>query len=224
MQVALIATSILFMVAAIACKKDDKKAPPTNTEVLIEANNNKALGKYSGVLIGSSGYFSVELRTSGSTATVRFDGTTYTMNGQAAVEDGKAVTNYVFQKDAVKLTFSVGADGKSPTVKIDIPGHKVYAAINKETTTYKTESFIGKIRDSSRRRDITPVALTISNNNISGYMKLDTQYFSLSGKMLEAGKLTVTSPYAPGKTLEATLSNNKVSGGAMYTFDLSKTN
>lgn len=212
---------VLSMALITSCKKSVADKPADDTDVLIEANNHKALGKYSGILIGSSGYYFVELRTTGSKATIRFDGATYVLDGQGNIEDGKAVTNYEFQKGDVKLTFTVTADGKSPSVKIEIPGHRVYATINKDTTIYNTDSFVGQIRDSARNRDITPVAINISNNNITGYMKVDTAYYTLNGK-LEAGKLNITTPYAPGKTLDAVLNNNQVSGGFMYTFFLSK--
>lgn len=124
----LMATITTCVFAFAACKKDKDNSPNNNSEVLTEANNNKAFGKYSGILIGSSGYYSIELRASGSKATVVFD--------------GKAITNYTLQKDDVKITFSVSADGKSPGVKISIPGHTVYATVNKETTVYQTQRLL----------------------------------------------------------------------------------
>lgn len=214
-----------FMVINIllfsSCKKDDDNNP--NTEVLIEANNNKALGKYSGILIGSIGNYSIEVRTSGSKAIVVFDGTKYTLDGQGIIEEGKAIANYIFQNNLVKITFSVSADGKNPNVKIEIPGHKVYTTVNKETTIYKTESFTGKIKDSVYNRDFDPAALTISNNAITGYAKLDTQYIFISGQRVDTTtKLNIIFSNQPGKTYNATVSGDKITGGSQYIFNLSK--
>lgn len=222
----LLATIVFFgSLIIISCKKNDENPTNTNTEVLIEANNNKALGKYSGILIGSSGYYTIEVRTSGSKATIIFDGTTHVLEGQGTIEEGKAITNYILQKDAVKITLSVSVDGKNPSVKIDIPGHKVYATISKETTIYQTLAFAGRIRDSVNHKNLDPAAITISNNIITGYAKVDTQYITLSGQRVDtSANLRISFSNQPGKTFNATISNNNISGGNQYIFNLSKVN
>ncbi|MBX3257766.1 MAG: hypothetical protein KF862_26795 [Chitinophagaceae bacterium] len=221
----LMATAILAAMVFVSCKKDKEDPSGGNPEVLTEANNSKALGKYSGILLGSSGYYTIEVRTTGSTATVVFDGKTYALEGQGSINDGDAITNYMLQKGDIKIIFSVKADGKSPAVKIDIPGHKVQATIDKETTKYETRSYIGKIRDTDANRDIDPVAMTISNGSINGYMKVDTQYVSISGQRIDSSSsLGIIFSNQPNKTYNAGLSNNKITGGTKYVFDLSKVN
>ncbi len=216
---AIIFAGIFFLAS---CKKDSSNNND-NTDVLIEANNNKSLGKYSGILIGSSGYYTIEIRTSGSKATIVFDGATYKLDGKGVIEDNKAITNYIFQKDNIKITFSVSADGKSPGVKIEIPGHKVYATINKETTVYKTENYIGKIRDSIYQRDIEPAAITISNNIITGFARIDTQHISISGQRIDTtSKLNILFSNQPGKTYNATLNGDMINGGNLYIFNMAK--
>lgn len=221
----LMASAIFSATVFVSCKKDKNGPSGGDSEVLIEANDNKALGKYSGILLGSSGYYTIEVRSVGSTATVVFDGKTYVLEGQGAIADGTVITNYIFQKDNIKITFSVRGDGKSPTVKIEIPGHTVRATINKETTKYNTYSYIGKIRDADAGRNIDPVAMTISNGSVSGYMKVDTSYISISGQKIDTtSNLSVTFSNQPGKAYNAVISNNKITGGNKYVFDLSKVN
>lgn len=225
MHVWLMLTCVAVAGVIVSCKKDKDNTTNNNTEVLTEANNNKALGKYSGILIGSSGYYSIELRNSGSKATVIFDGKTYTLDGQGAIEDDKAITNYTLQKDDIKITFSVGADGKNPGVKISIPGHTVYATVSKETTVFETIRFVGRIRDSVNKKDLNPAALTISNNIITGYAKLDTQTISISGQRVDTtSKLNIVLSTQPSKTHAATISGNTIGGGTQYIFYLSKVN
>lgn len=205
------------------CKKDNNNNKENNSEVLIEANNNKALGKYSGILVGSSGYYSIELRTSGSKATVVFDGKTYILAGQGAIEAGKTVTNYILQKDDIKITFSVDADGKNPKAKFEIPGHQVHATINKETTVYNTVSYIGKIRDSINGKDIEPAALTISNNAIVGFAKMNTDYVSISGQRVDTtANLRITFSNNPSKFYNAKIDGTRITGGSQYIFNLSQ--
>jgi len=221
----LMTTAVFAATLFVSCKKDKEGPSGVNSDVLTEANDNKALGKYSGILLGSSGYYTIEVRTNGSTATVVFDSKTYKFEGQGSIADGSAVSNYVFQKDGVKITFSVGADGKSPTVKIEIPGHNVRATVNKETTKYETQSYIGKMKDTDTNRDIDPVAMTISNGFVSGYMKVDSSYISISGQKIDtSSNLSIVFSSQPGKAYNAVISNNKITGGNKYVFDLSKVN
>lgn len=219
--IAIITLCNLFIAS---CKKDEENNQGNNnSETLIEANNNKALGRYSGVLIGSIGHYSIDLRTSGSKANVVFDGNSYILDGQGTIEDGKAITNYIFQKDNIKITFSVNADGKSPGIKIEIPNHKVYATVNKETTVYKTESYIGNIRDSVYHRNIDPAAISISNNIITGFAKIDTQNISISGQRVDTtSKLNIVFSNQSGKTYNATLSGDNITGGSQYIFNMTK--
>lgn len=221
----LMTTAIFTATVFVSCKKDKEDPSGGNSDVLIEANDSKALGKYSGIIINPSGYYTIELRSSGSKATVVFDGKTYVLDGQGTIEEGKSIANYTFQKDGIKVTFGVGADGKSPKVKIDIPGHEVYATINKETTKYETKSYIGSIKDVATDMIIDQVAVTISNGIVSGFMKVNEEYISISGQKSDStAYVSFIFSHEPGKQTEAEIKGNKITGGQRYVFDLSKVN
>lgn len=216
--------TVTSVVLIASCKKE-KQSDTGNEDVLIEANNSKALGKYSGLIFGSVGSYILELRTVGSKATLVFDGATHVLDGQGVIEDNTAVNNYVFQKGDIKINFSVSADGKTPSVQVGIPGHNVRATISKETTIYETVSYAGKIRDSLKSKDLDPAGITISNNTIRGFAKIDTQYVTISGQRVDtSSNLRLSFSNQPGKTYPANINGNMISGGTDYVFRLSKVN
>lgn len=214
-----------MVLAALSCKKESG-SDAGDENVLIEANNNKALGQYTGLIFEPAGSYRLQLRKSGSKATLVYNGTTHVLDGQGAVEENAAITNYVFQKSDIKINFSVGADGKTPRVTMVIPGSSnVRATVSKETTTYQTISYSGKIRDSLNRKDWDPAGITVSNNIVSGFAKVDTQYVSISGQRVDtSSNVRISFSNQPGRTYPATISGDRVSGGSDYVFNLNKVN
>jgi len=220
------------MTSVLACKKDTDTNNTTdpNSNVLIAENNNKALGKYSGIILGSIGYYSIELRTVGSKATVTFDGQTFTLDGQGVIEDGKPITNYVLQKDGIQIMISVDADGKNPKVKIDIPGHASVATVTKESTLFETRQYTGKITDPAQGD--FPAALTLGNSTLSGYMRGEVNgivtMYPFSGTIFSGDTYLVKFPDLPDDIFLIAEDKGQITGGTNTTgifslvFDLTK--
>ena len=81
------------------------------------------------------------------------------------------------------------------------------------------------MKDTDTNQDIDPVAMTISNGFVSGYMKVDSSYISISGQKIDtSSNLSIVFSSQPGKAYNAVISNNKITGGNKYVFDLSKVN
>lgn len=225
----------LVITSFAACKKDSKNTgnnDDPNSNVLIAENNNKAFGKYSGIIVGSLGYYYVELRSVGSKAVVIFDGQTFTLDGQGTIEDGKAITNYVLQKDGIKITISVDADGKNPKVKIEIPGHATATTVTKESTLLETRQYTGKITDLGQGD--FPAALTLGNNTLSGYMRGEVSgvvtMYPFSGTPFSGNTYLVKFRDLPDDVFSIAESGGKITGGNNTTggdnlvFNLTKVN
>lgn len=92
-----------------------------------------ATGRYGGVMVGSSGYFIIDLvagRTG--TATVYFDGTAYHLTTVVQIEEGASYHDLLFSTvdEEIVMYFTVAEDGSNPTVEFEIPGHNIAATVD----------------------------------------------------------------------------------------------
>ncbi|GEM_PF-6227799 len=113
---------LLFIVSLIitACGDDT-----TSDEQL-----NEEIGTYSGVLVGSSGYFNLDLKEKGSSITIVFDGTTTELTTDKVLEKGKKI-DLIFTNGTISASFSVDANGDNTSLNVTIPNHNVVATISK---------------------------------------------------------------------------------------------
>ncbi|GAB3420042.1 hypothetical protein [Niabella aquatica] len=125
---------LLAIISIAGCSKED------NSSARYDKNS---LGSYSGVLVGSSGYITIELKSTGATVTIVFDDATYQLSSAIALQPGTKVTGYTLQKDGVKVVMDVNADGSVPQVAVTIPGHDVTAVVFKVTSSVAVENYIG---------------------------------------------------------------------------------
>ena len=108
-----------------------------------EQFNNSSGGVYKGVIVGSTGTIALYLYNTGTEvkALVAFDGQNGTLSttSLSAWAPGQPISNALFtgtiNGQQVEAMFSVEANGQNPTVTVQIPGHTVYVAIYKETST-----------------------------------------------------------------------------------------
>ncbi len=123
----LILTSlVLVMLLFSSCKKDKPGDLGDNTVTT-------AAGRYGGVMVGSSGYFIVNLVVgSKGTATVYFDGSVYHLTTVMQIEAGSSYHDLRFSTadEQVLMYFTVAEDGSNPTVRFEIPGHTVVATVD----------------------------------------------------------------------------------------------
>ncbi|GEM_PF-1446883 len=124
--------SIIVLMMTIGCSKGDpdrQKDEDTFNPKFVNSN----WGHYSGVLVGSTGYFNILVTGVGVSAVVFFDGQRYEMQSNTSVPE-KQDYDLELSKDGVVITFSVDKSGKRPEVEIEIPDHP-----NVNATIFKTE-------------------------------------------------------------------------------------
>lgn len=138
---------ILFLFIAIVFFTQCEKDKPNNTDDKAKYDNS-ILGNYSGVLVGSTGHINIELKETGGTATIVFDGITTQLSSSVAIQPGAKITGYTMQKDAIKIVLDINADGTVPQVAVTIPGHDVTAVVFKVTSTVMVENYIGTFANS----------------------------------------------------------------------------
>ncbi|WP_295799223.1 hypothetical protein [Mucilaginibacter sp.] len=154
----------LIVTVTFSCSKskDSNKAPAYTcatckaTPDAVAANDTKNKGVYKGIIIGSSGTIMFNLANSGTTITavLVIDGVTANLTASVSVVDGAtyiAPFTGTLSGTAVSITFSVDANGGSPTVtSFNIPGHaSATFTIAKETSNALIECFEGTY-DSTR--------------------------------------------------------------------------
>lgn len=173
------------------CKKNED----TNNQAIQYDNNN--LGSYKGVLVGSSGYITIDLKPTGATATIVFDNITYQLSSTVAIPAGAKVTGYTLQKDAVKVVMDVNADGSIPQIAVTIPGHDVTAIIYKVTSFVAVESYTGTYRNtdsqSPQYNNAGVLSFAVSGDNVTLLSKCssgdcdDNETDKMTGKIVRSG-------------------------------------
>ncbi|GEM_PF-3420431 len=106
-----------------SCKKDDSD----------DDSDNTAIGRYGGVMVGSSGYFIINLVVGNTgTATVYFDGAVYHLTTVVQIEEYTSYDDLLFSTadGQVVMYFTVAEDGSHPTVEFEIPGHNITATVD----------------------------------------------------------------------------------------------
>ncbi|GGH05992.1 hypothetical protein FAZ19_04430 [Sphingobacterium alkalisoli] len=131
--------SVLFLLAGCA-----KKDPHTEDEDQFNPKFvNSNWGHYSGVLVGSTGYFNILVNGNGVSAVVIFDGQRYEMQSNTPVPE-KQQYGVELSKDGVLITFTVDKAGKTPEVNLEIPEHPdVHATIFKSEENMSVKNYMG---------------------------------------------------------------------------------
>ncbi|MBX9853876.1 MAG: hypothetical protein K2X86_19205 [Cytophagaceae bacterium] len=152
--------AVLFSTALlVSCKKEKEKAPAPNepyscatcadSPEALASNDASSAGIYKGVITGSSGNFKIVLENGSSNIFIvaTFQGVTDTLttNSLSSWNPGDAIVSAVFTGDQeISITFSVNADGSSPTATAAITGYSnVTVSIVKETSTTLVQCFEG---------------------------------------------------------------------------------
>lgn len=95
---------------------------------------------YSGVLIGSTGAYKLNISRSGIGASVLFDGNTYTFSSSESLENEQSLN---LNDGTVSLTIEVDSNGNNPEVAFTIPGHTIQSTIVLSNPTNPNQNYIG---------------------------------------------------------------------------------
>lgn len=125
--------SCLFAVSGLlpllfSCSKNTTQEP---TDV-----NGTKIFTYQGVVVGSSGYYTLTITTEGATATLVFDGVTYKLSVKQALKPGQNIDSLVLTdnpKTGVQIIYKFfngsSATPSLGTARVVVPGHNTQNTI-----------------------------------------------------------------------------------------------
>lgn len=150
--VAIVATAfILVSIFLTSCTTNDPALNLATKPEAVAANNASSAGVYKGIIVGSSGYFSLSIKNGNDAATCKFifDGKEATLTSASfgSWTSGQSINNALFtgtlDGKTINLTFSCNADGSNPTTIVTIPGHTVYTTVIKEKSDMLVKCYEG---------------------------------------------------------------------------------
>jgi hypothetical protein len=146
-RLASISTVLVLFLCLLSCSKDSS-TPATTLVTTPEADpveDTSSGGVYKGAFVGSSGVVKITLQKGKVEVVLTLDGVTKTLTttALAAWKTGQAITGVDFINGDWKATFSVAANGNSPTITIVIPGHTITPALMKEKSTLLIKAYEG---------------------------------------------------------------------------------
>jgi hypothetical protein len=111
-------------------------------------NNPTPEGKlfsYAGVIVGSTGHYTLEITRTGATALVIFDGISYNLSIAKEIQIDKDINNLVLTDGAISLTYNYKYATYTASIEISIPGHTVTSTLGivydyRNPTIYSTIS------------------------------------------------------------------------------------
>lgn len=152
---------ILFAITLfVSCKKksEDSVTPQNNIPTVTPAYkcttckatpdakvayDNSNLGVYKGVLIGSSGTFTIIMQENDTTASLNFDGKSLVLTKTKFDATGGNI-DAIFKNDSTVLSISVSSNGSVATVTAAIPGHpNIITSVLKEKSNVLVKAFEG---------------------------------------------------------------------------------
>jgi hypothetical protein len=108
---------IAFVLIFLGCSKDETQ--PTDDEQL------QQLYAYAGVIVGSSGNYTIIVTKDGATATVIFDGQTHNLSIKKQIDKNNDIDSLVLTDGTVTLTYKYVYATMTPSITISIPGHTI---------------------------------------------------------------------------------------------------
>lgn len=88
-------------------------------------DKTQTIGKFGGVLLGSSGYYVITLKPLNSEALLYFDGEEYTLTTSTEIKPEKVVESMIMSDGVRSITISVDEMHINPEITILIPGHDI---------------------------------------------------------------------------------------------------
>jgi len=132
-----IVATLLFL-SLVSCSKKDE------SDTGKDPKSTASIATYKGVLLGSTGYFTVELGEEKSTAQLVIDHETFHIESTRPIDPDEDITDYKLEKDSTFITISVGKDRKHPQIEIVASGHpNIITTIYEDTEEQPVENYIG---------------------------------------------------------------------------------
>lgn len=139
----------LVWVVVLAACSESPTAPVSafsNKAEALATEDTKSGGVYKGVIVGSSGFFSVVLQKGLKVVNVTLDGESRSL-ATTSIPDwvsGEPIKNAAFVSGDWEAIFSVGADGGKPSITFSFPGHpNAQVTIIKEISTAVVRAYEG---------------------------------------------------------------------------------
>jgi hypothetical protein len=171
-----------FSIMILSCSSDSSSnytcATCAQTPDALAENDALSKGIYKGIMVGSSGTISINIQNGSDTvtATLILDGTTILLTSTITPTTGQSYVSPftgTYNGSPISITFSVAANGSSPTiVTSDIPGHpNASFQVYKETSTSLIEAFEGTYTSSGGESGIFNIILSRELGSYSGIAK-----------------------------------------------------
>lgn len=197
---------VLFLLL-LSCSKDnaDPSASLVTAPEADATEDTSSGGVYKGAFVGSSGVVKITLQKGKFEVMITLDGVSKVLTTTALANwtTGQALNNIDFTNGDWKATFSVSANGGSPTLIIVIPGHTINVALVKEISTKQVKAYEGTYEGS----DSGTFNFVIKGEQLLGVIRnsdggMDGFYGTVSGNTI-----TIQGAGAVG-----TINGNSVSG------------
>lgn len=132
---AILFLSLICSVLFLSCSKEDDKSDKKAFEKSIT---------YKGVLLGSTGYYSMQIGAGKSTATLVLDDKTYNLESNVTINMEEAINDYMLTKDDVTITLNVDKDRTHPEISIAAAGHpNIITTIYEHKDETPVENYMG---------------------------------------------------------------------------------
>ena len=204
---------LLSLILNSCTKSDDNQTTPTNlseSPIAKPQFNNSNFGIYKGVFVGSSGIINVNLNNDNTiSSTLIINGVTHNFTTNQTIQQGQA-TLVNFVNGSNSFSFSVGANGSSPTVSnININGHSDAAIIAaKETSTTIVKCYEGTYSGGE-----TGIFNAITYGNIMlGLIKSSNNSIYTANGTVNNNQISATGNVSTGATFIGTLNGYNISG------------
>lgn len=133
-------------------------------------NNNddttKTKTEFSGVLVGSTGYYSLILESGNSSATIYFDSVLYTLTNTEVLDFNAGIYDLVLSdSNNVTLTVTLPPNSSQPSFYFNIPNHTVEYTVFQVEINLPVNNYLGTSSSSYTVSDSSGNILSNSNYN-----------------------------------------------------------
>lgn len=174
--------AILYLTPFSSCDK--------NENVSQEAPEDYSIS-YSGVLVGSSGYFSLTINSKGeNTASLTFDGETHILNNKTAYNKNIIGQEFQFSNQDVTLNLITTNLRSKPEIEVEIPGHTIIASVYEENNEEPVRNYTGTGFYYSFYKAFVDSFSTIYNLSIKNDSFTNIEKVMSSNKPTEIGKVS----------------------------------
>ncbi|MEZ4916493.1 MAG: hypothetical protein R2836_05860 [Chitinophagales bacterium] len=129
---------------------------------------NESSIEYSGVLVGSTGFYNIYLESGNSSATVVFDSITYNFTNTDIIDFSVGINNLVFANNGVSLTVSLPAGSSQPSFSFSIPNHTIEYTVFIVEPNITVNNYLGTSSSTSTTLD--------SNHNVISESYISSTY------------------------------------------------